>query len=276
MKARWLVSWRPEPYGRPVVLCLPQAGAGCGWFRSWQHRLGDRLSVIGVQLPGRENRWADPPPESVEAVVEAVTGELVDAMPPGHPFLVFGNSFGGLIGYEITRSLGLRYGRWPLAFVVAACRPPDSWAGAGRGLVEGEEELAGLLDARGLGADDLDEDSREIALEILRQDARLSLDYELRGEPALPCPVEAWGGETDETVTAAQLDGWAGYAAGGFRRRRFPGGHHFAVEHAEALLPLLAGLGDPEPASESVPGPSGPPPAVRAPSANPSHRAAAR
>lgn len=241
MSRPWLVSWRPAPYTRPTLLCLPQAGAGCGQFRPWQDALGTEVSVVGVQLPGRENRFTDPPARSVEEVVGAVVAELAAALPPGLPLVVFGNSFGGLLGYEIARALGRRHGHWPDALVVAACRPPGMWSGAGRGLVESEEELARLLAARGLGEDELDEDSRELALEILRQDARLSLTYTHDGG-GVPCPVEAWGGEADETVTPDQLGGWRDHADGGFRRRLFPGGHYFSLERPGAILPLLRAL----------------------------------
>ncbi|MFC4061508.1 thioesterase II family protein [Planomonospora corallina] len=243
MSRPWLVSW-PPPSGaappRPTLLCLPQAGAGCGQFRSWQDALGPEVSVVGVQLPGRENRFTDPPARTVEEVVGAVVAELAGVAGSGVPLVVFGNSFGGLLGYEITRALGGRYGRAPDALVVAACRPPGMWTGAGRGLTEGEDELARLLAARGLGDDDLDEDSRELALEVLRHDARLSLTYTHDAAAGgAPCPVEAWGGRDDGTVTPEQLAGWREHAAAGFRRRLFPGGHYFCLERPGAVLPLL-------------------------------------
>jgi surfactin synthase thioesterase subunit len=235
----WLVSWRPAPYEHPVLLCLPQAGAGCGQFRPWQAHLGPDISVIGVQLPGRENRWADPPPASVGEVVTTVADELVAALPPAHPVLVFGHSFGGLLGYEITKRLGRFWNRWPNALVVAGCRPPLMWVGAGRGIVDEDTELDRLLAERQLDASDLDEDSREMVFELLRQDARLSLSYAEADHPPLRCAVEAWGGDDDETVTPEHLDGWRDYTAAEFRGRRFPGGHYFYAEQIDTILPLL-------------------------------------
>ncbi|MFC7648963.1 thioesterase II family protein [Streptosporangium lutulentum] len=142
MSRPWLVSWLPEPYTRPTLLCLPQAGAGCGQFRPWQDALGTEVSVVGVQLPGRENRFTDPPAHSVGEVVDAVVAELAGALTPGLPLVVFGNSFGGLLGYEITRRLGYHHDRWPDALVVAACRPP-ACGQRGRGLVEGRRSWCG-------------------------------------------------------------------------------------------------------------------------------------
>lgn len=235
MTGTWLVTWNDTPAPASVLLALPQAGAGCGQYRPWQDALGPDVRVVGVQLPGRENRWAEPEPRDVPAVVDAVCAEFLDLVAPDVPFTVFGNSFGGLLGYEITRRLVHDHGRRPSAFVVAACRAPARWVGAGRGLVADDRALAALLDDRGLGDDDLDEESRELALEVLRRDARLSASYTHTGSPLLPCPVEAWGGRRDTTVTADQLTEWRDHAGAGFTLRIFPGGHYFCLEQ-DALV----------------------------------------
>jgi surfactin synthase thioesterase subunit len=238
----WLVAWQPPVPGVPALVCLPQAGAGCGQYRAWNGSLVPYVAVLGVQLPGREERWGDPPAGQFDDVVSEVTAELVDLLAADTEVLIYGHSFGGLLGFEIARALGHGYGRWPRALVVAACRPPGMWVGAGRGLVDDEAELASLLAARGLGPAVLDPDSRAEMIELLRQDARLSMSYETRGDLALPCHLEAWGGSGDATVTPAQLDQWRRHAGGTFRRRDFPGGHTFHTAHAGAVLTALREL----------------------------------
>lgn len=235
----WLVPWHRYPDRHPLLLCVPPAGAGCGQFAAWQVELADDVSVVGVQLPGREARWAEPGPSTMDEAVGAVVAELVQLVPADHPVVVFGHSLGALLGYEITRSLWRARGSWPRALVLAACRPPHMWVGAGRGLVDDAGELARLLDARGLDADDLDEDSRELMLEVLRRDARLSASYTGGDREAVECAVEAWSGEKDETVPAEHAADWRAYAAGSFRARRFPGGHYFYLEEPSQVLALL-------------------------------------
>lgn len=240
MAGTWLMTWQQRPTGRPVLLCVPPAGAGCAQFRTWQEELGNSISVVGVQLPGRENRWLEPYPRSVEEVVDAVVGELSELLRPGHPMVVFGHSFGALLGYEITKALVHRDVTTPQALVVAACRPPEHWEGSGRRLADdGDEDLEKLLNARGLDPDDLDVDTRELLLHALRKDARLSASYDPRGRREVDCLLEAWGGEKDETVLPQHVADWSPYAAGKFRRRLFPGGHYFCLkDHASALALL--------------------------------------
>jgi surfactin synthase thioesterase subunit len=245
MTGPWLLTWPAapgfRPGDRPVLVCVPPAGAGCGQFRAWQDALGDAIVVAGVQLPGRETRWADPPPADIAEVVGAVTAELAGLAPPGTPVVIFGHSFGGLLGYEIARALGRGPG-WPRALVVAACRPPHLWLGAGRGLSDDDDELARLLAGRQLSRDDVDDDSREFLLEVLRLDARLSLTYTDGGRHPVGCRLEAWGGRDDATVRPGHVAGWRGYAGAGFRQRLFAGGHYFCLESPDAALAALRRL----------------------------------
>ncbi|GAA3269377.1 MULTISPECIES: thioesterase II family protein [Dactylosporangium] len=240
MAGPWLVAWHPRPAERPLLVCLPPAGAGCVQFRAWQHALGDAVAVAGVQLPGRETRWSDPPAESMDAAVAAIAAEVAALVPADHPIVVFGHSFGALIGWELVRTLRRERGQRVEALVVAACKPPDRWVGAGRGLVEDDDELATLLDTRGLGADDLDEDTRELMLAVLRHDARLSMSFTGAGLAPLDVPLEAWVAEADPTVPPADMTDWRRYAGAGFTARRFPGGHYFCLDDPAPVLPILA------------------------------------
>ncbi|HJQ03536.1 MAG TPA: thioesterase domain-containing protein [Jatrophihabitans sp.] len=236
---RWLHPWHAEPDAHPVLLCIPPAGSGCGQYAGWQSLLGPSISTIGVQLPGREDRWTEPMPSTIGDAVDAVESELTRLLPPHWPALLYGHSFGGLLAYELCRRLD-SVGRRPVALVVASCRPPHAWVGAGRGLVDNESELGRLLDLRGLSEDDIDEDSRELMLHVLRQDAQLSLTYVDPHGERVGCPIHAWGGSGDEIVSSADLDGWAGYTGSGFFRRQFPGGHHLSA--GTGLLDELRGL----------------------------------
>jgi surfactin synthase thioesterase subunit len=241
MSGSWLMRWQALA-PTPTVLCLAQAGAGCGQFRRWQALAGPSVSIIGVQLPGRENRWHEPAARTIDEVIAEVLAELPGHVTPGLPLVIYGHSFGGLLAYEITRRLGEQVRRWPEALVVAACRPPHHWDGAGRGLLDSDDELGRLLDLRGLDSDELDEDSRQVQLEILRGDARMSLSYRHHGRVRLACPLHAWGGDLDDTVSAHQLEGWADYTSGHFSLAEFPGGHHFVQEQAASLVGRLCAL----------------------------------
>jgi surfactin synthase thioesterase subunit len=227
----WLVPFGPVD-ARPVLVCLPQAGSGCGAFRSWQTEFGDRVAVVGVQLPGRENRFGDPPAESFAAAVAAIVTELGE-LHTGQSIVLFGHSFGGLIGYEVARAVPVT------ALVVAASRPPhmSGKAAGSMGAGGADDVFSGLLDAK-----DLDEDVRELVLEVLAQDSALSATYEDPGGAPVSCPLHAWGGADDDVVTAAHLAEWRPYAGASFHQREFAGGHDFCLSQdaVHALADLIS------------------------------------
>jgi amino acid adenylation domain-containing protein len=238
--ASWLVAWHPEPAQRPTLLCLAHGGAGCGRYRSWQDQLGNDVSVVGVQLPGRENRWREEHPSTMAEAAEAVAAEVAGLVAPTAPLVVFGESFGGLLGYEVARRLGER-GRPPAALVIAASDPPHTWAGDS-GRYGSDAVIQNLLDTSSAEVKELDEDAREYTLGIMRKDGALASTFVLPAETRLGSAVHAWGGDTDELVTPAALDEWSSYTTKEFDRRQFDGGHMFGTELAETTLPLLAKL----------------------------------
>jgi surfactin synthase thioesterase subunit len=225
----WLLPFGPVD-SRPVLVCLPQAGSGCGVFRSWQAELGDEVTVVGVQLPGRERRFTDPPPESFAHAVAEIVAALVDL---GRPSVLFGHSLGGLLGYEVARTLP----EPPAALVVAASRPPHR-GGRAAGSIAGDTE-EGF--ARTLAAKGLDEEMRELALAVLRQDAELARTYEDPAGAPVPCDLHVWGGAADGLVCAADLAEWRRYAGRAFHLRQFDGGHDFCLS-SQAVLAAVRTL----------------------------------
>lgn len=231
----YLISWPaaapadPDPH-TPVLLCLPQAGAGAGRFRAWQERLSSRATVLGVQLPGREERWSDPPPRDLDEVVESVVAELFRTVDRGRPVVVFGDSFGGLIGYEIARALR------PRALIACVCRAPEHWGRTG-GITEADvQNLIGMALTDQELPQELADEIRQLAAESLSRDVALSRTYQHRPGPELDCPVYAWGAVGDDTVSSQHLDDWRASTTATCHRHDFQGGHRVSVEETDAVL----------------------------------------
>ncbi|MET7288406.1 thioesterase domain-containing protein [Streptomyces sp. NPDC005573] len=243
----YLRTWTKDtPADRPVLLCLPQAGAGALQFQNWQLRLGTRATVCAVQLPGREDRWGDPAPSGIAEVVGTVIAELADAALLDGPLVVFGDSFGGLLAYELARALG------PAALVVCVCRAPVHWARQ-NGLDDDDVEQLASASVEGSSLPpELAAEMREIAAEVLRRDAVLSTTFRLPPDTEpLRCPVYAWGAVHDEKVTPAQLDDWHEVTTGPLHRHDFAGGHRISRDDPLALLgrlsEVLSALAEEEP-----------------------------
>lgn len=224
----------------PVLLCLPPAGAGCHQFRAWQRRLVGAARVLGVQLPGREERWSEAMPGSLEEAADAVADALVPALAAGGdagsaPLVVFGHSMGGLLGYEIARRSA------PYALVVSACPEPGRWRRP-RGGAVADADIDHLLDTAEIDPGLLDAETRAHLAGMLRKDAELTAGYRHAPAPRLALPVHVWAAESDGTVHPDALDGWRTVTDGPFHRHRIPGGHNAVLRRPEPLLAHLTSL----------------------------------
>ncbi len=120
--ARWLRSRRPLARPRVRLLCLPYAGGGATIFHTWSDRLPADIEVRAAQLPGRQDRLAEPGLTSVSSILEQLNTALA-ALPPA-PLVIYGHSFGAILALELARrlratSLAAR------ALVVGARRAPQ-------------------------------------------------------------------------------------------------------------------------------------------------------
>src|SRR5262245_63313639 len=61
-----------RPDAAIILFCLPYAGAGAGAFRAWRDAFPAAIDVQPIQLPGRENRIADPPVIDPDEVARAI------------------------------------------------------------------------------------------------------------------------------------------------------------------------------------------------------------
>jgi medium-chain acyl-[acyl-carrier-protein] hydrolase len=184
----------------------------------------DEIEVCSVQLPGRENRFAEPFLTSVDDVVDELT-PVIEAN-ADLPYVYFGHNMGALIAFCLARRLP------PWHLFVSSHRAPHLPAAEPLHDLP-EDEFAARLTA--LNPVLLDPDLRDVYLPILRADLTLCETYDHQPAPALPCPITAFGGREDELVDAAELHGWGYHTSNIFEVRLFPG-EHFYLRGAEHRL----------------------------------------
>jgi medium-chain acyl-[acyl-carrier-protein] hydrolase len=242
----WVRGFGPLEAGQSArLLCFPFAGGGASAFRSWEIPLSPRLQVCPVQLPGREDRIAEPAPTSV--------GELVDALLPmlgpvlREPFAFFGHSMGALIAYELARAIDDAHAVAPIQLFASAHRAPHLpdpqphlHELAEHELVEELERLEGTL-----AAVFADRELRELALPLVRADLALCGNYRHVERERLRCPIFALGGLADPQIPVAELEAWVQHTSATFRLRLFSGGHFFIRDSApEVWRTVLSQLDD--------------------------------
>jgi medium-chain acyl-[acyl-carrier-protein] hydrolase len=239
-KDRWIIRTRPNPQARLRLFCFPYAGSGSSTFATWGRNLPVQVEVCAIQLPGRENRLAEPPYTSIAPLAEA----LEEALRPylDKPFAVFGHSNGALIGFEFIRQLR-RLGRpQPLQFFPSGCRAPQ--------LPSSEPPIYNLPDAefideirRANGTPEeifKHEELMKLVLPLLRADYTMHDLYAYTDEGPLDCPIAAFAGHDDPLATGDQTAAWRTQTRGEFKFHVLPGDHFFIRSASSLLLRYLS------------------------------------
>ncbi|WP_232248634.1 thioesterase II family protein [Streptacidiphilus rugosus] len=231
---------RRAPDDRLLMFCFPYAGGGASAYAGWQRRLGDRVEVLPVQLPGREGRSLDPRFTHLPLLIEDLDRELGPELE--RPHVLFGHSMGALIAFSLAEYREERGERLPEALILSAYRaphlppprlaPPDA---------SDDELVASLVGLGGIPQVLLDHPEWLSALlPIARDDLRLCSGPGPTRRDPLPVPIQAYAGRDDSLVTPAEVAEWVGYASAGFAMRTLPGGHFFLRENEDLFLPDLA------------------------------------
>jgi surfactin synthase thioesterase subunit len=230
---------------RVPLLCVPFAGAGASVFFHWTRWPLAEVTVVPVQLPGKDKRFDEP---AFTDVVEAALGladevpAMVDEVPApaGGEVALFGHSLGAVIAYELahrltsTGSVLVRH-----LFVSGSPGPFTQRELRATGLSD-DEFLARVQQIAGYEHPALtDPDGRELLLPILRTDVEMHERYTPSTTAPLAVPITSVRGVADDMVSAREAAEWAEYTTGPFQLAELPGGHMYLTGSPDELLALF-------------------------------------
>ena len=224
---RWL---RPVdvPAGAAVrLIMLPYSGAGAAAYRDWAPHLPSDVGCQRVQLPGRQDRHAEPPLETVEELVAALAAVLRDT-DDNLPYALFGHSMGALVAYRLAVET-----RRPALLAVSGWSPAGGNAAALRALADGPD--AGMLDAmRRMGTVPpgamLSPELAGSVVPAFRADLHVCAAY-ADDAASVDCPVVAFAGRDDPLFPPDALRCWRDRTPDFRGLRVLPGGHMFVHDH---------------------------------------------
>lgn len=247
----WAVYPSRNANARLRLFCFPYAGGGATVYTAWPRGLPPEVEVVAVQPPGREARITEKAYGNLAELVEAMHPQLLPHLKE-KPFAFYGHSNGGLMAYELTRTLRRTGGPMPRHLFIGGRPAP--------GMADNEEMIHALPHDQFLAAlrrfagtpEEILQNAEimELIEPVLRADFSLGETYRWTPEPPLDLPISAYGGEQDREVSRAQVEGWREQTTAGFRFRMFPGDHFFLngdramvlQEISRELRPLLASL----------------------------------
>lgn len=222
------------------LICLPYAGGGASTFVKWQAAFGNRLEVLPVQLPGRENRVAEPLIQDFQEAVDQVYAALSPYV-KDHNFSIFGHSMGGIIGFALARRFE-EAGCYPdFCFISATSLEDKSLLTKSKDL-DDDEFFQRVSDYGGI--DTSSEilqypEFKEIFLKTLRADFNLIESYPYE-QGDLQCPIVGFCGTEDPMESPQVMESWKDHTASGAEFHTFPGGHFYFMEEPKPLCDTIA------------------------------------
>ncbi|WP_030251125.1 thioesterase II family protein [Streptomyces violens] len=222
------------------LICLPFAGAGASFFKEWQQHVPEGLSILPVQLPGREERFIDAPHTDAARAAEEASSWVMEQIDGSARVALFGHSLGAVLAYELAHQLsGMEGVRLAHLFVSGSPGPWNGRESRATGL-DDEGFLAQVRRFAGYSHPALENpEMRELLLPMLRADVEMHESYRPASDKPLSASITSLRGREDELVDAAQIAQWEQATTGTFTTAELDGGHMYLADGSADLLQLI-------------------------------------
>ncbi|WP_020384974.1 thioesterase II family protein [Kribbella catacumbae] len=232
----WFRTYLPRPGAELRLVCFPHAGGAASAYREWAALLPERIELVAVQYPGRQDRFHEEPLTNFDQLVEGIAAELprLDG-----PTVYFGHSMGATVALEAARRMSL-LGRGPVRLFASARTAPAVATRLGLTFDSEDEVMAYIRDLGGAGGRLLDiPELRELAMPMLRADFQLMESYEYHPGARLECPITVLAGSDDHTFGVRDAAEWARHTVAGITVEELPGGHFYTEQVPEQVIELI-------------------------------------
>lgn len=235
----WIKCFHPNPNAIFRLFCFPYAGGGASIYRTWSNSLPANIEVCAIQLPGREDRFKEPPFTNISPLVETLTQVLRPYL--NIPFAFFGHSMGAIVSFELARQLRIQQEPCPVHLFVSGRRAPQI---PDRNplihTLPEKEFLAELRLLNGTPKNVLESEFMQLLLPTLRADFSICGTYTYLNQPPLDCPISAFAGTEDSTETHELIQNWKEQTYSSFSLSSLPGNHFFIQTSRHLLLEKLS------------------------------------
>ncbi|MDB6171653.1 MAG: Oxidoreductase, short chain dehydrogenase/reductase family [Chthoniobacteraceae bacterium] len=245
----WIVRARGAETAPMRMICFHSMGVGASLFTHFLLHPPPNVEILAIQLPGRENRHAEPPPDQFSKVIDG----LVEALEPwlDKPFCFWGHSFGGIVAWEVARRVRRDHGLEPFHFVVSGTIAPHlvpvwqkrdvlSRAMLNDNPIEYLISLARFVE---------DPEFLNRILPLMRADYPLLMTYQHTPDVPLSCGLTAFSALQDDFVYPDETAQWRAYTQNKFVFHTVDGDHWFLNRNRELISAKLARI-----CSEAAPG----------------------
>jgi len=232
----WVTCPQPNPQAKLRLFCFAYAGGSATVFRTWANYLPPTMELCPIEIPGRGRKIKSLAYTEIQPLVRAIAINIIPYL--DKPFAFFGYSMGSLISFELTKLLRSEYNFHPLHLFVAARQAPQFPAEnppisqlPDTDFLTAISQFNGISDAVLKSAELM-----QIFLPIIRADFKVLESYWYTPQAPLDCPITAFGGLQDPTVSYTALSGWKEQTLTSFCLHQIDGDHFFINTNKSNLL----------------------------------------
>jgi medium-chain acyl-[acyl-carrier-protein] hydrolase len=221
------------------LFCFPYAGGNANVFQRWHRIFPESIEICPLQYPGRGNRMREPPFTSLIPLALDISTALEPLL--DLPFAFFGHSMGALIAFELAHELRRKRNKLPGHLFASASRAPQFRSRDRIAFTLPEPQF--IEELRRLNGTPIEvlenKELMDLMLPLLRADFSVAQTYECHEQSPLSCPVSAFGGKDDPSVSIPELEGWREQTANAFSLQMFDGDHFYLHASEKVLIEAL-------------------------------------
>jgi surfactin synthase thioesterase subunit len=225
-------------FGRKIsenaVVCVGHAGSGAAPFSAWIDPLSEVATVLGVRMPGRENRGLEPLLSDVMLMADELVSALQQLECENIAF--FGHSSGAIIAHESAYQVMLRGVKNLRALVVSSQPAPGSPAAMSIQVPKQFSEVTEYLRLMGGTSETILENAEFLKLitPVVVSDLSAVASYQPPpGRPPLNVPILAIKGADD--LVNHDLESWQIFSQKRIQIKTVEGGHFYLAGVASIL-----------------------------------------
>lgn len=241
---KWYLKYRPNSQASIRLFCFHHSGGGASTYYRWLDHISDKIELIGIQLPGRENRFTEPLENNIRDIIVKLGENFFPYREK--PFFVFGHSLGALIGFEFVQFISQFYSISPCCIIVSAAKAPHlPYRRKALSQLDNATLKEELKAYNGIDMNILDNDELlSLFLPIIKSDFSILEKYQYSYSKPLPCDILALSGAEDLTVNEKEILAWSAHTTGNFKHLSFSGKHFFLRNHKKKIVEMINKIGD--------------------------------
>ncbi|MBW4617158.1 MAG: acyltransferase domain-containing protein [Desmonostoc vinosum HA7617-LM4] len=239
-RASWVAYYKPKPNSYLRLFCFHPWGSSASIFKKWSDELPLNIEVIPIQLPGRQQRLKEKPFTDFAALIQ-VLGDLIHPY-LDKPFAFYGHSMGALIAFELAYIVKVKYNINPQYLFLGSAQAISDISFLKRIKNCSQNQILNYLVEISEIPEAIYNDKSlfEELMEIFKADLQLLQSYDYKEQEPLDCPIYAFGGVDDASLSEKQLSLWSHHTQNTFKLQMLPGKHMFLNNSQKSLLDIIS------------------------------------